>query len=181
MKIGPMWCCSHCRLPRFCGSESQIKQKLSIVIQKRSFSWQEPAGARPSWGSASGRPGWKGPRCRWGFRASVTSEPTACTHNIYNRFRRIFQRVQSSRARRCWDWPLHTCSISLARPHGLAGGLRFLLRCCSANVSRGPRPHRSASTLDCFAAQSVALKCFYCCENVQMEWTVKHEGMCKTF
>lgn len=48
-------------------------------------------------------------------------------------------------------------------------------------MSRAPRPHRSASTLDCFSAQPAALKCFCCCENVQMGWTVKHEGMCKMF
>lgn len=54
-----------------------------------------------------------------------------------------------------------------------------LLRCCSVNACRALRPHRSASTLGSFTPQSVALKCFYCCENVQMEQTVKHKGMCK--
>lgn len=118
----------------------------------------------------------------------VTSDPTACTQNIYDHFQhtgRHFTRVLCSRVRTrletfsprppLTDLPT-PARFSLNRLHEPDNGLRFLLSRCSVNTSRASRPHRSASSPDCFTARPAALKCFYCWELAEMEGKVKCEA-----
>lgn len=141
---------------------------------------KQMTGATTSWSAASGRPGWKRPRRRRGFCALPLTQQLV--HRIFMIIpntqadtspqfyvREVGTRLETFSSRPpLTDLPT-PARFSLNRLHGPDDGLRFLLSRCSVNTSRASRPHRSASSPDCFTALPVALKCFCCREKAEME------------